>query len=148
MRASGWFLVIAGTVVAVEFLMVPVFGNRSVGALVTEKVACIASLQETEVSIGAAVADLDASRIRGAATMEPECSGWDVDSDGCENAYFNNHCPDNFDAFDTDDCWFCDYTNHKSTGTRECSGGNAEYTREGSCYECVVTSLGGCVVKG
>lgn len=148
MQASKWFLAIAGALVAVEFALSPLFGGRPIGTFVTEQVPYIAFLDRLETPIGAPVADLDASHIRGAATVEPECSGWDVDSDGCENAYFNNHCPDNFDTFDTDSCFFCDYTNHKKSGTRECSGGNAEYTREGSCYEGVVDSLAGCIVRG
>lgn len=148
MRASGWFLVMAVAVVAVEFLMTPLFGERSVGALVTQQVPYITSLRSEDVSIGSAVADADAAGIRGAATVEPECSGWDADSGGCDAAYTNDHCPEDFDIFDADGCFFCDYTNHKSDGTRECSGGNAEYTREGSCYEGIVDNLAGCVVKG
>lgn len=147
MRPSGWFCVVAGAVVAVEFLLTPIFGDRPVGALVSQRVPFVAGLHRSEVSIGTLVADADAARIRGAATMEPECSGWDADSGGCDAAYTVDDCPENFDIMDSDGCFFCEYTNHKSTGTRECTGGNETYREAGSCYEGVIDSLTGCVVR-
>lgn len=141
MRSSKWFLICSGAILIVELALPPLFGGRSVGSAALGPVSYVEGLLGQAQAIGVAVSDRDAAVLKGAATVEPECTGWDVDSGGCCWICFLDECPDNFDTFDSDNCLYCEYTASKQNSTRECSaGGNAA-----ACSN-VIDSIIGCTV--
>lgn len=144
MRSSMWFLAVGGAILAVEWALSPMLGGRAIGTVVLAPLQLTSGLVSEAQAIGIAVTDRDAAALSGTATVEPECGGWDVDSGGCHWICFLDNCPDNFDTFDSDSCTYCDYTASKQHGTRECSAGGFS----SSCYETVVNSIIGCVVRG
>lgn len=143
MRGSKWFLMFATAMLMIEFVLPPLLGGRSVGFTVLERIPLTDGLVGEARAIGIAVSDADAAVMSGAATVEPECGGWDVDSGGCHWICWIDNCPDTFDIFDSDDCLYCDYTASKQNGTRECSAGGFD----NACTN-VIDSILGCVVKG
>jgi len=146
MKHNIWFLVAVAAILGTETSLMPLFGEQPVTSRVIDGIALATGLSSEFRAVGVAVSSQDALAIRGGQTQEAECTTWDTDTDGCENTFFDQTCPGDFNTFEPDPWIFSEYTNQKAGSTRECSNGNAEIEREGSCVECMTVGLKGCIV--
>jgi hypothetical protein len=145
MKSCLTIIMLAGTLIGMESVLGQMnsSGGRSPGH--SSGVQLVENLLGQYNVIGVRVDDERAASLIGGQT--PGCGKWDVDTDGCEATWIYTVCPNNFNTYDGSE-WFDDYSAHKRNSTRECSGGNAEIEREGSCIEGITDSLTGCVVTG
>lgn len=128
---------LVGGILSADLLAASLGGKGLVADIVSNRI-------ELSSAPGVAVNDDIAAALRGTATLEAECGGWDSDSGGCDTSYSVDYCPEDFDVFDEDGCFWCEYSNHKHAAARDCTAGNVEYTNY--CTS-VFDQLDGCVVS-